>query len=75
MMIFPAVSMVSVCTCICVKALVGRACTDQMCFHLSLMQDKRARKFMKKRLGTLKRAKAKVEALQNVIAEQRRAGH
>lgn len=31
-----------------------------------------ARKLAKKRLGTLKRAKGKVEELTNVIAEQRR---
>ncbi|TLS23564.1 uncharacterized protein PpBr36_06691 [Pyricularia pennisetigena] len=38
-------------------------------------KDKRARKLAKKRLGTFGRAKAKVEQLQNVIAEARRAGH
>ena len=41
----------------------------------SAQQDKRARKFIKRRLGTLRRAKGKMEALTNVIAEQRRAGH
>jgi large subunit ribosomal protein L36e len=38
-------------------------------------KDKRARKLAKKRLGTFGRAKAKVEVLQNIIAEARRAGH
>ncbi|KDN41062.1 putative 60S ribosomal protein L36 [Tilletiaria anomala UBC 951] len=38
-------------------------------------KDKRARKFIKRRIGTLRRAKAKMEMLTNVIAEQRRAGH
>lgn len=38
-------------------------------------KDKRARKLAKKRLGTFGRAKAKVEDLQRVIAEARRAGH
>ncbi|CAO3678203.1 unnamed protein product [Umbelopsis vinacea] len=35
-------------------------------------KDKRAKKLCKKRLGTFVRAKAKVEELTNVIAEQRR---
>lgn len=38
-------------------------------------QDKRARKFIKRRIGTLRRAKGKMEYLTGVIAEQRRAGH
>ncbi|CRG87976.1 hypothetical protein PISL3812_04998 [Talaromyces islandicus] len=38
-------------------------------------QDKRARKLAKKRLGTIGRAKAKVDEMQKVIAEARRAGH
>ncbi|EHK98094.1 60S ribosomal protein L36 (TRP36) [Glarea lozoyensis ATCC 20868] len=38
-------------------------------------KDKRARKLAKKRLGTFGRAKAKVDELQRVIAESRRAGH
>ncbi|KAK2753600.1 60S ribosomal protein L36 [Arachnomyces sp. PD_36] len=38
-------------------------------------KDKRARKLAKKRLGTFGRAKRKVEEMQNVIAESRRAGH
>ncbi|EED15275.1 60S ribosomal protein L36 [Talaromyces stipitatus ATCC 10500] len=38
-------------------------------------QDKRARKLAKKRLGTMGRAKAKVDEMQKVIAEARRAGH
>ncbi len=38
-------------------------------------KDKRARKFIKRRVGTLRRAKGKMESLTNVIAEQRRAGH
>ncbi|KAI9890568.1 MAG: 60S ribosomal protein L36 [Vezdaea aestivalis] len=38
-------------------------------------KDKRARKLAKKRLGTFGRAKRKVDELQRVIAESRRAGH
>ncbi|WFD38449.1 ribosomal protein L36 [Malassezia japonica] len=38
-------------------------------------KDKRARKFIKRRVGTMRRAKAKMEILTNTIAEQRRAGH
>ncbi|KAI9724392.1 MAG: 60S ribosomal protein L36 [Candelaria pacifica] len=38
-------------------------------------KDKRARKLAKKRLGTFGRAKRKVDELQRVIAEARRAGH
>ncbi|KAK4129564.1 ribosomal protein L36e [Parathielavia appendiculata] len=38
-------------------------------------KDKRARKFSKRKLGTFGRAKAKVEELQRVIVESRRAGH
>ncbi|KAL2113086.1 hypothetical protein VUR80DRAFT_5341 [Thermomyces stellatus] len=38
-------------------------------------RDKRARKLAKKRLGTFGRAKKKVDELQRVIAESRRAGH
>ena len=36
-------------------------------------RDKRARRLAKKRLGTMRRAKRKIEDLTNVIAEQRRA--
>ncbi|KAI9749445.1 MAG: proteasome core particle subunit beta 3 [Chaenotheca gracillima] len=38
-------------------------------------KDKRARKLAKKRLGTFGRAKRKVDELQGVIAEAKRAGH
>merc|ERR1712014_563131 len=38
-------------------------------------KDKKARKLMKKRLGTLRRAKGKIEELTGIIAEQRRTGH
>ncbi|EEY19860.1 60S ribosomal protein L36 [Verticillium nonalfalfae] len=38
-------------------------------------KDKRARKLAKKRLGTFGRAKSKVDELQRVIAESRRAAH
>ncbi|KAL1972384.1 hypothetical protein VTN31DRAFT_6798 [Thermomyces dupontii] len=37
-------------------------------------QDKRARKLAKKRLGTIGRAKRKVDEMQKIIAESRRAG-
>ncbi|CCU97460.1 unnamed protein product [Malassezia sympodialis ATCC 42132] len=39
------------------------------------IQDKRARKFIKRRIGTIGRAKRYMEILTGVIAEQRRAGH
>ncbi|KAL2124537.1 hypothetical protein VTJ04DRAFT_902 [Mycothermus thermophilus] len=38
-------------------------------------KDKRARKYSKRKLGTFGRAKAKVEELQRIIVESRRAGH
>ncbi|KNE61001.1 hypothetical protein AMAG_06762 [Allomyces macrogynus ATCC 38327] len=38
-------------------------------------KDKRARKLAKKRLGTLSRAKSKVEELSTIISESRRAQH
>jgi len=38
-------------------------------------KDKRARKLTKKRLGTMRRMKIKMEELSGIIAEQRRAGH
>ncbi|VVT47159.1 60S ribosomal protein eL36 [Magnusiomyces paraingens] len=38
-------------------------------------QEKRARKLAKKKLGTHGRAKAKVEKMNQVIAESRRAAH
>jgi len=38
-------------------------------------KDKRARKLAKRRLGTLRRAKKKLEELNNVIVESRRAAH
>ncbi|KAK4199127.1 ribosomal protein L36e [Triangularia verruculosa] len=38
-------------------------------------KDKRARKYSKRKLGTFGRAKAKVDELQRVIADSRRAGH
>ncbi|KAI8929371.1 ribosomal protein L36e [Entophlyctis helioformis] len=37
-------------------------------------KDKRARKLAKKRLGTLRRAKRKIEELTTVMAESRRTG-
>jgi len=38
-------------------------------------QDKKARRTAKQRLGTLRRAKRKVDELTNIIAEQRRTAH
>ncbi|KAF7292428.1 60S ribosomal protein [Mycena chlorophos] len=38
-------------------------------------KDKKARKLTKKRLGTLLRSKRKLEELQSIIQESRRAGH
>ncbi|CAH1266602.1 RPL36 [Branchiostoma lanceolatum] len=40
---------------------------------LKVSKDKRALKFLKKRIGTLQRAKRKREEMQNVIAAQRKA--
>ncbi|XP_019624344.1 PREDICTED: 60S ribosomal protein L36-like [Branchiostoma belcheri] len=40
---------------------------------LKVSKDKRALKFLKKRVGTLQRAKRKREEMQNVIAAQRKA--
>jgi len=37
-------------------------------------KDKKARRLTKKRLGTLRRAKRKIDELTNTIAEQRRTG-
>jgi large subunit ribosomal protein L36e len=39
---------------------------------LKVGKDKRARKFTKKRLGTMLRAKRKIEELNNVLMAQRR---
>ncbi|AXA50355.1 large subunit ribosomal protein L36e [Malassezia restricta] len=38
-------------------------------------RDKRARKFIKRRIGTIGRAKRKMDILTTAIAEQRRTGH
>lgn len=38
-------------------------------------KDKRARKLAKKRLGTMRRAKKKLEELNTVLVESRRAAH
>lgn len=38
-------------------------------------KDKRARKLAKRRLGTMRRAKNKVDELNSVLAESRRAAH
>lgn len=47
--------------------------TGTKAFVLTLRHVPQARKLMKKRLGTLKRAKGKVEELTGIIAEQRRS--
>ncbi|KAJ3304815.1 60S ribosomal protein L36 [Kappamyces sp. JEL0829] len=57
-----------------VREVVGMAPYEKRIMELlKNSKDKRARKLAKKRLGTLRRAKRKVDDLNNVIAESRRA--
>ncbi|KAJ3270835.1 hypothetical protein HDV01_007384 [Terramyces sp. JEL0728] len=57
-----------------VREVVGFAPYEKRVMELlKNSKDKRARKLAKKRLGTLRRAKRKIEDLGNVIAESRRA--
>jgi len=59
-----------------VKEVAGLAPYERRVIELLRnSKDKRARKLAKKRLGTFGRAKRKVDELQGVIAESRRAGH
>ncbi|KAI1500111.1 ribosomal protein L36e [Biscogniauxia marginata] len=59
-----------------VKEVAGLAPYERRVIELLRnSRDKRARKLAKKRLGTFGRAKRKVDELQRVIAESRRAGH
>ncbi|RYP27756.1 hypothetical protein DL767_007531 [Monosporascus sp. MG133] len=59
-----------------VKEVAGLAPYERRVIELLRnSRDKRARKLAKKRLGTFGRAKAKVDELQRIIAESRRAGH
>ncbi|PKS06408.1 hypothetical protein jhhlp_007156 [Lomentospora prolificans] len=59
-----------------VKEVAGLAPYERRVIELLRnSRDKRARKLAKKRLGTFGRAKKKVDELQRVIAESRRAGH
>ncbi|KKY29037.1 putative 60s ribosomal protein l36 [Phaeomoniella chlamydospora] len=59
-----------------VKEVAGLAPYERRVIELLRnSKDKRARKLAKKRLGTFGRAKRKVDELQGVIAEARRAGH
>lgn len=59
-----------------VKEVAGLAPYERRVIELLRnSKDKRARKLAKKRLGTFGRAKAKVDELQRVIADSRRAGH
>ncbi|RYO87665.1 hypothetical protein DL766_001343 [Monosporascus sp. MC13-8B] len=59
-----------------VKEVAGLAPYERRVIELLRnSRDKRARKLAKRRLGTFGRAKAKVDELQRVIAESRRAGH
>ncbi|KAI2640431.1 ribosomal protein L36e-domain-containing protein [Hypomontagnella submonticulosa] len=59
-----------------VKEVAGLAPYERRVIELLRnSKDKRARKLAKKRLGTFGRAKKKVDELQRVIAESRRAGH
>eukprot|EP00842_Homolaphlyctis_polyrhiza_P003029 jgi/Hompol1/3727/HPOL_006703-RA len=57
-----------------IREVVGFAPYEKRVMELlKNSKDKRARKLAKKRLGTLRRAKRKIEDLSNVIAESRRA--
>ncbi|KAI9137792.1 ribosomal protein L36e [Paraphysoderma sedebokerense] len=57
-----------------VREVVGFAPYEKRVMELlKNSKDKRAKKLAKKRLGTLTRAKRKVEELSNIIAESRRA--
>ncbi|KAH9909410.1 ribosomal protein L36e [Xylariomycetidae sp. FL2044] len=59
-----------------VKEVAGLAPYERRVIELLRnSRDKRARKLAKKRLGTFQRGKKKVDELQRVIAESRRAGH
>jgi large subunit ribosomal protein L36e len=59
-----------------VREVVGFAPYEKRVMELlKNSKDKKARKLAKKRLGTLRRAKKKVDDLNNVIAESRRATH
>ncbi|PUU77050.1 ribosomal protein L36e [Tuber borchii] len=59
-----------------VKEVAGLAPYEKRVIELLRnSKDKRARKLAKKRLGTFGRAKRKVDELQRVIAESRRAAH
>jgi len=59
-----------------VKEVAGLAPYERRVIELLRnSKDKRARKLAKKRLGTFGRAKRKVDELQGVIAESRRAQH
>jgi large subunit ribosomal protein L36e len=57
-----------------VREVAGHAPYEKRIMELlKNSKDKRARKLAKRRLGTLRRAKRKVDDLTNVIAESRRA--
>ena len=57
-----------------VREVVGLAPYEKrICELLKNSKDKKAKKLAKRRLGTLKRAKRKVDDMSNIIAESRRA--
>lgn len=59
-----------------VREVVGFAPYERRIMELlKNSKDKRARKLAKKRLGTMRRAKKKVDELSTVLMESRRAGH
>ncbi|KAI1118915.1 ribosomal protein L36e [Nemania sp. NC0429] len=59
-----------------VREVLGHAPYERRIMELLRnSKDKRARKLAKKRLGSFQRGKKKVDELQGVIAESRRAGH
>lgn len=57
-----------------VREVVGFAPYERRCMELlKNSMDKRAKKLVKKRLGTMRRAKRKLDELNSVLADSRRA--
>jgi large subunit ribosomal protein L36e len=57
-----------------IREVVGLSPYEKrICELLKNSKDKKAKKLAKQRLGTLKRAKRKVDDMSNIIAESRRA--
>jgi large subunit ribosomal protein L36e len=59
-----------------IREVVGFAPYEKRVLELlKNSKDKKARKLAKRRLGTLRRAKRKIEELNNVLVESRRVAH